>query len=318
MVSLKSKTINSRIYLYAEYSFRLPDGKSKKISKLIQNRSEKDSNEIKEYFLLKEINAYQNYAIKKYKSDLVLTVEQIKQLEQIRVEYKEIKNRFTKKQIKDILDRFTVNFTYESNAIEGNSLTLKDVTLILGENITPKNTDLREVYETKNTREVHELLFKNKINITINDMIKIHSILVKDTGVSFGFKKLPNFITMRNLKTTLPENVEKEIKDLVKWYDNNKNKLHPLRLASIFHANFERIHPFEDGNGRTGRVLLNSILLKFSYPPLIIRKTSRLAYFYSLEAFDNNYKDKLERFLLDKLKHTFNNFFKIYVKYLVK
>jgi Fic family protein len=318
MVSLKSKTINSRIYLYAEYSFRLPDGKSKKISKLIQNRSEKDSNEIKEYFLLKEINAYQNYAIKKYKSDLVLTVEQIKQLEQIRVEYKEIKNRFTKKQIKDILDRFTVNFTYESNAIEGNSLTLKDVTLILGENITPKNTDLREVYETKNTREVHELLFNNKINITINDMIKIHSILVKDTGVSFGFKKLPNFITMRNLKTTLPENVEKEIKDLVKWYDNNKNKLHPLRLASIFHANFERIHPFEDGNGRTGRVLLNSILLKFSYPPLIIRKTSRLAYFYSLEAFDNNYKDKLERFLLDKLKHTFNNFFKIYVKYLVK
>ena len=318
MVSVKSKTINGKTYLYAEYSFRLPDRKSKKISKLIQNRLEKDSSEVKEYFLHKQINAYQSYALKRYKPDLILTVEQVKQLEQIRVEYKEIKNRFTKNQIKDILDRFTVNFTYESNAIEGNSLTLKDVVLILGENITPKNKDLREIYETKNTREAHELLFKNKINITIKDMIKIHSILVKDTGISFGFKKLPNFITMRNLKTTLPENVEKEIRNLVKWYDHNKNKLHPLRLASIFHANFERIHPFEDGNGRTGRVLLNSILLKSGYPPLIIRKTSRLAYFSSLEAFDNNYKDKLERFLLDKLKHTFNNFFKIYVKYLSK
>ena len=316
MVSVKYKTINGKKYLYAEHSFRLPNGKIKKISKLIQNKEEEKNKEIKDYFLKKQIESYQDYALKTYKPNNLLNEEQIKKLEQIRVEYKEIMKSFTKNQIKDILDRFTVNFTYESNAIEGNSLTLKDVTLILGENVVPKNKDLREVYETRNTREAHELLFKNKIKINIKDIIHVHSILVKDTGVQLGFKKLPNYIVMRNLKTTPPEKVEEEINKLILWYETNKNKIHPLRLATEFHARFESIHPFDDGNGRTGRILLNVILLEQNYPPLIIRKTARIAYFSSLEAFDKGYKDKLERFLLDKIKDTFEKFFKIYVKYL--
>ncbi|GAG39592.1 unnamed protein product, partial [marine sediment metagenome] len=94
------------------------------------------------------------------------------------------------------------------------------------------------------------------------------------------------------------------------------SKLHPLKLAIEFHARFEKIHPFEDGNGRVGRMLLNAMLLEKGYPPLIIRKTARVAYFSSLEAFDRGHKDKLERFLLEKIKKTFNNFFEIYVKYL--
>ena len=316
MVSVKLKTINGRKYLYAEHSFRLPDGKIKKISKLIQREEDKNNKEVKNYFLKKQIEFYQDYALKAYKADSILTKEQIKELESIKIEYRKIIKSFTKNQIKDILDRFTVNFTYESNAIEGNSLTLKDVTLILGENVVPKNKDLREVYETRNTREAHELLFKNKVKINIKDIINVHLILVKDTGVQLGFKKLPNYLLMRNLKTTPPEKVEEEINKLISWYEINKNKIHPLRLATEFHARFESIHPFDDGNGRTGRILLNAILLEHNYPPLIIRKTARIAYFSSLEAFDKGHKDKLERFLLDKIKDTFEKFFKIYVKYL--
>lgn len=316
MVSTSYKTINGKRYLYAEHSFRLPNGKVKKLSRLIKEEKDKGSKEVKDYFLKKQIESYQKYALEAYGKDTIFTEEQIKKLEAMKVEYKAIMKSFTKKQVKDILDRFTVNFTYESNAMEGNSLTLKDVTLILGENIVPKDKDLREVYETKNTREAHELLFNKKIKITRTDIIKLHSALVKDTGVSFGFKKLPNYIVMRNLKTTPPEKVEEEIAKLLNWYKENKNKIHPLKLAAEFHARFERIHPFEDGNGRTGRVLLNAILLEYGYPPLIIRKTARVAYFSSLEAFDNNHKGKLERFLLDKIKQTFNNFFKVYVKYI--
>ena len=316
MVSLKEKIINNKKYLYAEYSFRLPNGKIKKISKTIKNSLEKETKETKNYFLKKETKANQKYALEKYKPDFIFNREQIEKIEEIKIEYKEIMKKLTKKQIQDILDRFTVNFTYESNAIEGNSLTLKDVTLILGEKIVPKNKDLREVYETKNTREANELLFNNKIKISIKDIIKLHSILVKDTGVAFGFKKLPNYIVMRNLKTTPPEKVEKEIKKLVDWYNKNKGIIYSLKLATEFHARFEKIHPFEDGNGRTGRILLNAILLENNYPPLIIRKNSRIAYFSSLEAFDKSYKSKLERFLIEKFKKTFNNFFKIYIKYL--
>jgi len=316
MVSVKYKAINGKKYLYAESSFRLPDGKIKKISKLIQGEEDKNSKETKDYFLKKQVEAHQDYALKTYKIDRILTKDQIQKLESIKVEYRKIIKSFTKNQIKDILDRFTVNFTYESNAIEGNSLTLKDVTLILGENVVPKNKDLREVYETRNTREAHELLFKNKIKINIKDIISIHSILIKDTGVQPGFKKLPNYLLMRNLKTTAPEKVEEEMNKLISWYESNKDKTHPLRLAAEFHAGFERIHPFDDGNGRTGRILLNAILLEQNYPPLIIRKTARIAYFASLEAFDAGYKSKLERFLLEKIKDTFEKFFKVYVQYL--
>ena len=101
------------------------------------------------------------------------------------MKYREIIKKLNKKQIGDILDRFTVNFTYESNAIEGNSLTLKDVTLILTEKMVPKGKDLREVYETKNTREAHDLLFNNKLKIEINSILKLHEVIVKDTGVNF-------------------------------------------------------------------------------------------------------------------------------------
>jgi len=316
MTSVTYKTINGKKYLYAEHSFRLSNGKIKKISKLIQGEEDKNSKEIKDYFLKKQVEAYQDYALKTYRIDSIFTEEQIKKLESIKIEYRKIIKSFTKNQIKDILDRFTVNFTYESNAIEGNSLTLKDVTLILGENVVPKNKDLREVYETRNTREAHELLFKSRIKINIKDIINIHSILVKDTEVQLGFKKIPNYIAMRNLKTTPPEKVEEEMKKLLSWYESNRDKIHPLRLATEFHARFEKIHPFDDGNGRTGRILLNAILLEHNYPPLIIRKTARIAYFSSLDAFDKGYKDKLERFLLDKIKDTFEKFFKVYVKYL--
>ena len=315
MVSLSYKSINGKKYLYAEHSFRLPNGKIKKVSKSIQKKEDKDSKPVKEYLLKKQIEFHQKYALETYKIDSVFTEEQVKKLESMKVEYGEIIKRFTEKQVKDILDRFTANFTYESNAIEGNSLTLKDVTLILSENIVPKNKDLREVYETRNTREAHELLFNRKIKINKGSITNLHSILVKDTGVQYGFKKIPNFIRERNLKTTSPEKAEEEIDKLINWYELNKDKKHPLRLAAEFHARFEGIHPFEDGNGRTGRVILNAILLDFDYPPLIVRKTSRIAYFLSLEAFDKGHKDKLERFLLEKIKKTFNNFFKVYVEY---
>ena len=316
MVSIKKKQIGNKTYLYAEYSFRLPNGDIKKLSKLIKSQEDKNKREIKDYFLRKEAETNKKFVLSNYKKDYVFTESEIAKIEEAKVGYREIIKKLTKKQVKDILDRFTVNFTYESNALEGNSLTLKDVTIILEENIVLKNKDLREVYETKNTREVTDLLFNNKIKITKEDIVKVHSILVKDTGVTPGFKKLPNYLFMRNLETTPPEKVEEEIAKLIEWYAVNKNKIYPLQLASEFHARFERIHPFEDGNGRTGRVLLNAILLEAGYSPIIIRKTTRLAYFAALEAFDSGYKPKLERFLIEKIKHTFKDFFQVYIKYL--
>jgi len=316
MVSIKTKTIKGKKYLYAEHSFRISPEKTVKISKLIKNPTEVRSRKIREFFIQKEKEANIKYALSKYKKDHIFNKQLIRDVEEIKIEYKYLIRKATKKQFSDILDRFTVNFTYESNAIEGNSLTLKDVTLVLHENILPKGKDLREVYETTNSREVIELLFKKKFKVNEASIIKLHKFLVKDTGVSIGYKKLPNYLLMRQVKTALPENVKKEMDALIAWYHKNKDKVHPLKLASDFHGKFERIHPFEDGNGRVGRILINIMLLENGYPPLIIRKTTRPAYFNALAAFDSNYKNKLEWFLIEKFKDTFKKFFKVYFEYL--
>ncbi len=316
MAFIRKKIINEKERFYLERSVRLPTGKIKKYSVYLSNYpADKDTSE-QDNRLNENIKiSMLDYAIKQYKKSGIYDETVIKKIEEAKLEYKEIIKKLTKKQFNDILDRFTANFTYESNAIEGNSLTLKDVTIIIHERILPKNKDLREIYETLNTRDAIEEIFRKKIKIKKEDIIKLHKILIKNTGVTPGFKKIPNFLLGRNIKTTPPERVEREIDELLEWYHKNK-EIHPLMRAVIFHGRFEKIHPFEDGNGRTGRLLVNAILINNDYPPLIIRKTQRIAYFSALEAFDNGYETKLHRFLLEKYKETNEKFFKIYVKYL--
>ena len=319
MVFITKKKINNKERYYIEYSFRYPNKKLKKISIYLKDYKIKNKEDIiKKYTSIlknKEKELLIKYTLKKYKSNHIFNKNRIKKLEESKLEYKKIIKSINKQQFKDIIDRFTANFTYESNALEGNSLTLKDVTLILHENITIKDKDLREVYETRNTKEAMELVFQNKFKINKKDIIKLHSILIKNTGISTGFKKLPNYLLMRNLETTPPEKVESKIDNLIRWYNEEKN-LHPLEKATIFHGKFERIHPFQDGNGRTGRMIINIMLIKDNYPPLIIRKNQRISYFSALEAFDHKHEDKLKRFIIKKYKNTFEKFFKVYIEYL--
>nr|MBI4156455.1 Fic family protein [Candidatus Woesearchaeota archaeon] len=319
MTFISEKIINRKKRYYLEKSVRLPNGKIKKISVYLRGYDkDKNYSELKDYNKILEekvkkiiIDAFS----RKYKTSHVFDEKNLKKLEEIRLGYKKIISKLTKSQLKDVLDKFTINFTYESNAIEGNSLTLKDVTFIILEDKVLKGKDLREIYETLNTRKAIEWIFFNKLKINHKNIIKLHEILVENTGISTGYKKIPNFLIGRNIKTTLPERVEEEMDKLIEWY-NKVDNIHPLQKAAIFHGKFEKIHPFEDGNGRVGRLLINIMLLSTEYSPLIIRKTQRMRYFHALEAFDNNHYDNLYRFLFKKYKDTYNKFFKIYVKYI--
>lgn len=315
MVAIKKKKIKGKIYRYASKSLRLPNGKIVTIEKILKKDESPESNEVNEFLLKKEVQIFTKYAIESYKTGSVFTQEQISKIEEMKVGYKRIIRRLTKRQLQDIFDRFTINFTYESNALEGNSLTLKDVAIIIEDNIVPKDKDLREVYDTRNSRKVVDLILKKKFRISEKDIVKMHAMLVKDMGIATGYKRVPNFIVGRNLSTTSPELVGKEIKELVSWVNENPEKSHPLQVAARAHGKFERIHPFEDGNGRVGRFLINVILVNNNYPPLIIRKTQRVNYLKSLEDFDNRHTITLERFLMGRYKATFRKFFEIYIEY---
>ena len=308
----KNKKIKGKRYKYAVKSIRLPNGKVASLEVIYRNQNKE---ELGKTFEEKEKKKNLQYVIKSLNPDHIFTSEEFKKIEDMKIDYKRIIKNLSKVSLKDLIDRFTANFTYESNALEGNSLTLKDVAIVMFENASLKGKDLREIYETRNSREVVELIMEKRFSISHKEIIRIHKILVRDTGIQEGYKKVPNIILGRDMKTVPPEKVEQEMGHLISWYKNNKGKIHPVKLSALFHGKFEQIHPFEDGNGRVGRFLINVILTENNYPPLIIRRSQRIAYLKSLENFDKKHSETLQRFILERFKETYRKFFEIYAKY---
>jgi Fic family protein len=324
MVYLSKKKIKGKYYAYLVKSIRLPNGDVKTISKRVETKNfdRKTAYKLAKrhniFFLQKEIDLNAKWAMKSFKKSYIFPEGEIEKLESIRVSFKYLIKKLSGSQRKDVFDRFTVNFTYDSNAIEGNSLTLKDVSIVIFENEIVEGKSLREIFETRNSRRVMEGILKKNFKVSHADIIKMHRMLMRDIDERTGYKKIPNVIyrAEKEVETTPPEKVEKEMSILMDWHNKAIQNMHPLEVASIFHGRFEKIHPFEDGNGRVGRFLINVILVNNGYPPMIIRKTSRTAYMESLKAFDNGYQDKLKRFMLKKFKDTYRKFFEVYVKYI--
>ncbi len=309
----KNKKIKGKTYRYAVRSIRLPNGKG--ISLEVRYKDQ-DKKEIEKELDEKEKQKMTKYALQSYETDSIFTTEEVRKVEEMKIDYKKILKKLSDVSLKDLLDRFTANFTYESNALEGNSLTLKDVAIVMFENASPKGKDFREIYETRNSRKVVELATNNAFSISEKDILKMHKILVKDTGIQQGYKTVPNILIGRDVQTTPPERTKEEMDKLIHWYHTTKGTTHPLKMAALFHGKFEQIHPFEDGNGRVGRFLINVILIKYKYPPIIIRKSQRIAYLKALEHFDKNHPLTLERFILEKYKETYRKFFEMYMQYL--
>jgi fido (protein-threonine AMPylation protein) len=319
MVSIKEKKIDGAKYYYLSKSIRMPDGKVSTIEKFIPDKKKslnKLEEEFKDFFVKKEKELFTKFALNKYNTDSVFSEEELKKIEEIKVDFQRTIKKFSKSQWKDVFDRFTVNFTYESNALEGNTLTLKDVAIVIFEKRGIKGKELREIYETRNSRKVMDLILKKKFNVNEKDIIKMHSMLMKDIDERKGYKEIPNYIPGLNLEFTPPEKVQKEMKELIKWFEENKESIHPLQLSALFHSKFIKIHPFEDGNGRVGRFLINIMLINNGYPPLIIRKTQREAYLKCMGDSFRGYTANLERFLQKKYKKTYRDLFEAYLKYI--
>ncbi len=232
------------------------------------------------------------------------------------IEYKKIIKNLHAKNLEDLNKRFIANYVFETNALEGNSLTLKNVAEIVFEKRITKGKDLREIYDAQNSYNLFLHIQKTKEKITHEFIIKLHSKIMDKIDDRLGYRKVPVILIGKpSTKLTKPEQVHQEMDDLIKWYHKNQDKIYPLEIAFKFHAKFEKIHPFCDGNGRVGRFLLNYILIKKKYFPIIIRKTSRNNYLNALEAADYEKWIVLIRFAIKHYKKTFRKFFEIYAKY---
>ncbi len=226
-----------------------------------------------------------NEKIKKAKENIntqFLTKEQLSNLEKIKKDFsRKIKN-LDQKLIEDIFRDFKTYYIYNTNAIEGNTLTLEETNLLLNENKTPEGKDLKEIYDHINEKETFDYLLKEKPKLDLNLMIKVHDMLLKNIDQRTGIRKHNVRVFGAEFETSDAKYVYLDLKLLMQWLKENQKRLHPLILSAIFHEKFERIHPFYDGNGRTGRMLSNLILLRNKFPPLAIKNKDRLDYYKML------------------------------------
>ena len=222
-------------------------------------------------------------------------------LAKIKEDYKKL----SRKTFENRYEAFLAQFTYDTNAIEGNTLSLKETSFILFEKRTPEGKSLREINEVLNHKEAFDFILNYKGDITKNFICEIQRIVVKNTlrkdleNQIGKYRDLQVFIRGANFVPPKAEDAKKEMSNLLRWYNRNKEKLHPLILSAYFHAAFENIHPFVDGNGRTGRLLINFILHKNNFPMVNIPNKNKLEYYDCLDKTRKGDLRKFVKFLYD-------------------
>jgi Fic family protein len=190
---------------------------------------------------------------------------------------------------------FGINFTFESNKIEGSTLTYRDTAMLLEYQISPPNKKIQDVLETRRHMEVYESFLNMKEDISL-DLIKRwhkelfqdtksnHAGIFRDNAISRKGSKGVNVVIIGSLhKPPTFEKIPMLMVELIDWYHEKKNNYNLVFLAGLFHLKFSIIHPFVDGNGRMSRLIMNYILHKNDYPMLNIKYNQRRGYYSTLE-----------------------------------
>ncbi len=213
-------------------------------------------------------------------------------------DFREVYQSHIKKLPKTIIDKeesdFVIRFTYNSNAIEGNRLTLRDTYFIIKEKQIPSGAPPKDYNEAINGKEALDFLKKYIGKLTIQFIERINKILTKNTGILYPgrIRFFPVKIEGADFIPPNEKEVPKLLRDMIKFYYSNKNKFHPFVMACLIHAKFVEIHPFEDGNGRTGRALMNWVLMKAGYPKLYIPVSKRQEYYKAIDFYnEKKYKE---------------------------
>jgi Fic family protein len=211
------------------------------------------------------------------------TIESIlADIDQLKVELDILRQSLDNVTIKEALE---VEFLYESNRIEGNTLTLRETQLVINEGMTISGKSMREHLEAINHKEAIlfiDDLVSQKVDLSEYVLKQIHGIVLygidrENAGV---YRKLPVAIAGSKHLPPQPYLLQDLMEDYFRFYNQEKDNLHPVVLAAEMHERLVTIHPFIDGNGRTSRLIMNLILLQYAFPLAIIGGDydSRMAY----------------------------------------
>jgi len=222
-----------------------------------------------------------------------LTQKQIIEIEALKQTYTQNLKKLSKEEFKIFERSFFTELTYDSNAIEGSSLSLEDTNLIINEGLVPKGKTLREISEAKNHIEAINFINAYKGDLNENFILGLHSIILKNISENFAGRYRKSSVRIFGSNAGFPDasKVPQLVKNLLYWYKLNKNKLHPFELAVVFSNKLVSVHPFIDGNGRVSRLIMNFLLKKKNYPWINIYMKQRFEYLKTVRQANNkNYK----------------------------
>jgi Fic family protein len=287
---------NKREYYYLTKNVRLGLNKWKKIRIFLGNKKPSQE-ELKKYAQAIE---KKSKPFSKSSNYTYLSEHDAETLQDLKKSYSSWLKKIPKSVKERLNEDFVIRFTYHSNAIEGNRLTLRQTALILKDKVIPSGVRAEDYNEAINGKECLEYIKSYKGELNTKLLKKINGILTKNTGVVHGGRVRFFDVQIKGSTHVPPSHTEvkKYLLNFFKWYSANKNKLHPFELAAMIHAKLTWIHPFEDGNGRTARTIMNFILSKKGFPMFFIPFEKKEEYYQSLDVADKGqYNDYISRML---------------------
>jgi Fic family protein len=213
--------------------------------------------------------------------------------------------------LENLKEGISLEWTYNSNSIEGNSLTLQETRVVLRDGMTVGGKSLREHFETANhdnAIELLETLVCPTYTLNTRDILNVHEIILSNILKEFAGRYRMGGVRIQGANFTVPNalKVYDLMEELVAWTNENPLGLNPIALATVFHHRFVYIHPFQDGNGRTVRLIMNLILMKEGYPPAIILKADRNKYYTALNTANNGNYQKLMLLMAQAAERSLN------------
>jgi Fic family protein len=244
------------------------------------------------------VNRHTNY-IFHLLNDLIFSEGQTEQLMRINDKLSRLSSLrpLTPGEVARLREEFLIEFTYDSNAIEGNTLTLQETALVIKEGITIDQKPLKDHLEVVGHKDAYEYvlqLIQGKILFSERIIKEIHTLVLmnqpQDRGV---YRRVPVRIVGASHEPPQPYLVPIQMEQLLMDYPKVITNMNPVVSVAVFHLLFEGIHPFIDGNGRTGRLVLNFELLKQGFPPINIKFADRKKYYQCFNEFNETKNPKM-------------------------
>ena len=267
MVVITKKQVGNEIYYYLGHTYR-SNGKVNKTEKYLGKEIPKNIEELKKEFIF-EI----------YKEKWFNLFDKIKG------NYKKEQKLMPSSAKEKEVETFMIKFTYDTQRIEGSKLTLKDTANLLERGITPKEKPIRDIKEAETHKKVFYEMLKHEKDLSLQIVLYWHKKLFGETKEDIA-GKIRNHqvaISISKFMPPMPSELNFLLKEFFDWYNQNKSKISPVKLAALVHLKFVTIHPFSDGNGRISRLMMNFVLHKNGYPMIDIPYTKRTGYYNALE-----------------------------------